>query len=483
MKGTILLACTMTLMMATPSLALEFQQMGNFGMGGAGVARTFDGSAAYWNPGALAFNGEKTVIKFGGSVGYKIDDNLALNVDRLSRLEDPTSGDLDLVADPATNLNRAGQATQLIGIMGEMQQLGTNSLHLNGDAILGLRIRRFATGIFGTLQGAGTPDLDLTNIRLSGIGSPADLATAIGATASGTPQFFSQQQFLTIASAFGGGATGENIAFAFDQQLSSSNITNLSAASATDALIKIGNSISTGSTAGDIDTNQSSISTRGLAFFEVPLAYGYPIDLGSFGTLGIGASVKLMAGRVYLSRTTLFNTDSGDIFNNITSTHQDSITWGVDLGALWRWHDVNLGIVAKNLNSPEFSTSELESSSNGFKIKPQVRGGVSVSLLDWLSIAADIDLTNNETTQPGVKSRNLGGGVELSPADWFAFRVGAYKNISASGVGPVITAGLTFGQNWLSMDLDAAVSPETGEYKGQRYPREGKVQLSLNSRF
>ena len=71
----------------------------------------------------------------------------------------------------------------------------------------------------------------------------------------------------------------------------------------------------------------------------------------------------------------------------------------------------------------------------------------------------------------------------MSPADWFAFRVGAYKNIAASGVGPVITAGLTFGKNWLSMDLDAAVSPETGKYKGQRYPREGKVQLSLNSRF
>ena len=483
MKRKILLVCAMTVIMATPSFALEFQQMGNFGMGGAGVARTFDGTAAYWNPGALAFDGDKTIIKFGGSVGYQIDDNLAGNVDRLSRLEDPTTGDLDLGADTATNLDRAGQATQLIGIMGEMQQLGNNSLQLNGDALLGMRIRHFGTGIFGTLQGAGTPYLDLTNIRLSGIGSSADLATAIGATSSGTPVFFSQQQFLTIANAFGGGTTGENITFAFDQQLSTSNITNLSAASATNALILLGDSISSGSTAGDIDTNQSSLITRGLAFFEVPLAYGYPINLGRFGTLGIGGSVKVMAGRAYLSRTTLFSTTSGDIFNNITSTHQDSVTWGVDLGALWKWHDVNLGIVAKNLNSPEFSTSDLESSADGFTIRPQVRGGVSVSLLDWLSVAADIDLTNNETTQPGVKSRNLGGGLELSPADWFAFRMGAYKNIAASSRGPVMTAGFTIGKNWLSMDLDAAVSPETGEYKGQRYPREGKVKLSLNSHF
>lgn len=150
---------------------------------------------------------------------------------------------------------------------------------------------------------------------------------------------------------------------------------------------------------------------------------------------------------------------------------------------LWKWNIINVGVVAKNLNSPEFSTAELDTTEDGFSIKPQVRGGMSVDLLKWLSLAADIDLSKNETTQPGVKSRNLGGGLELRPAGWFKFRMGAFQNIGASGFGPVMTAGLTIGPKWLNMDLDAAVSSDTGEYQGHSYPREGKAQLSLNSQF
>lgn len=189
--------------------------------------------------------------------------------------------------------------------------------------MFGARVGHFGTGIFGALQGAGTPDTDLTNIRLTGVNTPSDLAAAIGATTSGTPTFFSPQQFTAIANSFGGGATGSNIAYAFDRQLAASNVSHLSAGSATNALVRLGNSMAPGSTAGNIDANQSSIRTRGLAYFEVPLAYGYPISLGRFGTLGIGAAIKIMAGRVYISDTKLFSTTWGiyfEAFSKITRT-------------------------------------------------------------------------------------------------------------------------------------------------------------------
>ncbi len=104
MKRKILLVCAMTVMMATPLMALEFQQKGNFVTGGVGVARAF----------------------------YH-------------------TGGLDLVADTTTNLDRAGQTAQRIGLMGKIQQSGKNSLLLNGDAILGVRLRHFTAGIFRTL--------------------------------------------------------------------------------------------------------------------------------------------------------------------------------------------------------------------------------------------------------------------------------------------------------------------------------------------
>ena len=120
MKRKILLVCAMTVMMASPSLALEFQQRGNF-------------------------------VLVGGSISYSIDDNLASTVDRLPRLIDPTTGGLDLAADTSTNFDRAGQAAQCIGIKGVMQQSGNNSQHLNGDAILGVSLRHFSTGMLDTL--------------------------------------------------------------------------------------------------------------------------------------------------------------------------------------------------------------------------------------------------------------------------------------------------------------------------------------------
>lgn len=473
-----------TLFTAPLTHALEFQPLGNIGMGGAGVARTFDGGAAYWNPGALAFEADKAAIRTGAGIGYQIDDNIASNVDRLSRLEDPTTGNFDIQPnDTAGNRSRMGDLVQLVGVMEDMRQAGNAAFRLNGTTMVGARAGHFGFGVFGMLEGAALPDQDLANIRPDGVNTPAEMATAIGATTSGTPTFFNAQQFAAISAAFGGGSTGDNIAYAFDQQLATSNTTNLSSGSATTALVSLGNSMSAGSTAGTIDTNQSTLHTRGVYYFEVPLAYGYPVSLGSLGTLGIGASVKAMAGRVFISTNKLFTTTSSDLVSNITHDHEDSVTWGVDLGALWKWHALAVGIVAKNLNTPEFSTAELNTTERAFKIKPQVRSGVSYEVFSWLSAAADFDLTRNETAQPEVKSQTLGGGIELRPAGWFSFRAGAYKNVASGRIGPVATAGLTIGASWLNVDLDAAVSPDTGEYKGHQYPREGKAFLSLNSRF
>jgi hypothetical protein len=104
MKRKILLVCAMTVMMATPSMALEFPQMGNFGMGRPSIARTID-----------------------------------------------RTGDLNLIADTTTSLDRTGQAAQRFWLMGKIQQSGKNSLFLNGDAILGVRLRHFTAGIISTL--------------------------------------------------------------------------------------------------------------------------------------------------------------------------------------------------------------------------------------------------------------------------------------------------------------------------------------------
>jgi hypothetical protein len=45
------------------------------------------------------------------------------------------------------------------------------------------------------------------------------------------------------------------------------------------------------------------------------------------------------------------------------------------------------------------------------------------------------------------------------------------------------TTGLTIGTKSVNLDLDAAASPETGKYKEHNYPKEARVQASLNVQF
>ena len=169
MKRKMLLLCATTVMMANSALALEFRQMGNFGMGRAGVARTVEGTAADWKLGKLTFGEEKTDIEFGRCGGHRGNDLRAGSRNRQTKLTNPTTGGVGLAADIVKYRHRTGQATQLIGIMGNMQQKGNNSVHVNGDATLGARIRHFATGIFGTQLDAGSSDPDLINIKMTGV--------------------------------------------------------------------------------------------------------------------------------------------------------------------------------------------------------------------------------------------------------------------------------------------------------------------------
>ena len=55
---------------------------------------------------------------------------------------------------------------------------------------------------------------------------------------------------------------------------------------------------------------------------------------------------------------------------------------------------LSIGLVAKNLNTPEFDTA----SGNVLKADPLVRAGIAYDLLlDRLTLALDADLTKNET--------------------------------------------------------------------------------------
>ena len=495
-KTMAVLSCT-TLLAASPVLAAEFQPIGNtLGIGGAGVARTYDAYAPYWNPAGLAFNSHSFSSRLTGGAGIRISSSMAENVDRIGKLDVNQLRDLNItnLTDTANNRSLVGKAGEFVGVLNDLDHNDGN-LSANADAVLGFQYDHFAVGGFSTMELASFPSIDTAAVAFGGVTTPATLATAIGATpsATATTNFFTSTQSAAIASAFGGGTTGTGIANALDAQYGgTAPVTGQSNQQLSDALVKVGSAM-TNST-GSLENNGSTLEYRGLILVDVPLSYGYPIDLGRFGTLGVGGSVKVMWGRAFIGESQIVQVkNSGDIVKNITDHYQDSTTWGVDLGALWRYSDwLNVGVVAKNLNSPEFDAPTVAvrtvnsvpvNPGGPIKVKPMVRTGISLDPLSWLTIAGDLDLTENDTVLIGQKSRNIGGGVEIHPLTWFKLRGGIYKNLANGEVGAVPTFGLTLGTKWVNFDLDGAMALKSGRYKDTEYPREARAQFSLNFLF
>jgi hypothetical protein len=471
--ATLVLALTA----ATPAAAIEFQPIGTLGMGGAGVARPPDGLAPYWNPAALAFN-RKVTSRLGAGAGIIAHNDIVDDLDRLSRI------DIEAIADftgsPATDRPLAADAVQLIAVLRKIER-DEAALSAHANAVAGVHMRRVGFGLYATGEVAVLPEVDTTNILPEVGGSPIDAAAldALGAGAPASNAFFSPSQRAEIEAAFAAAGVGSpaDVVSVFDAELAASNDAGVTPAEAADALIALAAALGSG---GPVDANTSALHNRGIGLVEMPLSYGHPIRLGRLGSLGLGASVKVMRGRVYVSEVPIFETDAGDAIDALRDTYRDSTAFGLDLGAVW-WPNrtIGIGVVGKNLNSPKFAAPL----GPDFEVSPQVRAGVSWAPLWWLTFAGDIDLTENETALAGAKSRALGGGVEVAPLRWLRLRGGGYKNLAESSARPVLTGGLALGASWLTVDVVGAVSLGQTTYDGEKYPDEGRLSASVTLSF
>ena len=522
---------------ASTAMGAEFQPMGALGIGGAGVARINNAYAAYWNPAGLAFNEQSMTIPLDVSVGLRVSKGLADNVDRLSKFtEKDSSGNstfdqLKNLNTTGTNPTAVGSMVNLLSVIDDIKtQKGT--LSLNANAAVAMQIKHMAFGVFGTMEGFAQPLPDLVNVLPSTTGStttastPQNIWQAAGSPnqiAGYTPQFFTAAQIQGIASVFSNAnltngtitqAQAIGLAQTIDAQMAvNPNPTGLSSSSIYNTVTTvISNQLVAANTGGaaaanTIDKNKTAVMVKSLAYVEIPLAYGHPFDLGAYGKLGIGGSIKAVRGRVYQSRVQLVESGDGvksnDIVSNLTKNFEESTSLTADLGAFWRYNDwLNVGLVAKNLTSPSFKSPSLKNQhgqyvdNNGniitvpikdedVKLKPQVRMGIALEPWSWLTFAADLDLSKNETVLSGLdyKNRTLGGGVEFHPGRWFKLRAGMYKNLANADIGPVATAGLTFGLPWLNFEVDGAYGLETAKYKDKSYPKESKVQGQFNIQF
>lgn len=518
----------LTLSLPVMAQAMEFQTPGALGMGRAGVARTTDAYATFINPAGLAFHEKGFSMNLGGGVGVRINSSLAENVDKMSKLDtSKLSYDTVNTGNPAQDANTnaanaaasTAQAVQALAIIDDVKK-NKGEVTVNVDLALAFQFGNFGIGVGGGSElGAGIKSVDTVNLRTgtttsAGGTTPSAVSLANvnnlvadmnGGTAptvtTNTQTYFDQTQWQTVVdkikTAIPGitDAAAATLANTVGTEFSKPDIKT---ADLTKDQLVSGLSLAADTfSGGSLDNNNTSVVLTGIALFEVPISYGYKFDFGSNGQLGVGASAKIMRGTVYYQEALLFKDfkdGSSDFTKKIKDNQTESTTLGVDLGLMYRLEDVkyvgpiNVGLVGKNLNSPAFDGPTVNGlKADKVKVEPQVRAGVGLDPLSWLSIAADMDLSKNKTVLPGRNSQLIGGGLEAHFDHWYilwlALRGGVYKNIGEGGSKPVITAGLSLGPQWLRFDVNGAFATEKAKYDNKSYPNEAKVEFGLSTAF
>ena len=184
------------------------------------------------------------------------------------------------------------------------------------------------------------------------------------------------------------------------------------------------------------------------------------------------------------------------MLQDYTKYAKESYNFGIDLGLMldkvrqWR---TRIGILARNINRPNFDQPQAAINAgedSKYYVDPQVRAGIAFyplrGFLGWI-LAADYDLTKNDTLVKGYKSQllSLGTEINLGGRKWFnvAVRAGAMKNLEQEKE-ITYTGGLGINFLHFQFDLAGAMSAEKTEIEpGKEFPSNVQVSGTLTINF
>ena len=454
------------------------------GMAGAGVAVADDSLALYWNPGALGFTtGHDAQFPFGVSVSA--EGNVMSEIDELDALARDVNSILKKISD-GEPLSDSEKSTVLQIVARDIPLFNDDDEGFLPRANIGLtgRTGGFAFGIIGDGDSVIAPFEDDVNLGLDEGATPGSrIASFVGAGNDRSSELSSAGQSLAdlIADDFRSfTSTGleqnqaeEYVFLAESGGLDTSN------AQVSDSLRQ-----SAQATAASRDSlvsnNLTGAAAVTLVTAETTLAYGHSF----FDMVGIGGAVRYIYGNTFVDYTTFNDVDSVRELIKETlefNNRADSHNFAVDLGVLIRPTDwLRIGVVGRNLNEPDFDVNlpaslsddlrEVGISIDEYQLERQFRAGVAVQPFSWWTIAADIDLTRNNTPfVRGLESRLLSIGTEARLSYkrvGFALRAGTFMNLGHDqNQDPVLTGGFGLRFWKITFDLSASVATERDQFE------------------
>lgn len=468
------------------------------GMGGAHVAVANDATAAYWNPAAYGFFAEpsggdysdrKTSSVLAAGAGVAVHEGLGAEVDRIAGYN------YDLLDEGQIEAINVADYVRLLNDLDAFGDNENRAAKVTADAQFGLQFGHFGIAGLALAEISARGQLDTVNIAPELVAT-TDLTAALsntanlngGITVPAGNYYFSAAAKADLANqiaAYNGWTTTEatNFVQAVDYGLAQAQAAGVTVPTDINTdVLGVAQLASIAQTGGSFKDNTSQLLFRGIAVAEVPLTYGLAVR----DDLAVGANLKYMQARTYNVGIKVFNTDFEDALSDARDDYEDSSTFGVDLGVLYRFgDDLRVGVVGRNLNSPKFDIKKrVPSDDDSITEDPQVRAGVCYKPFSFLMLAADYDVTKNDTMISGnYDSQNIALGAEFNVFDFLRLRGGAYKNLAQGDIGWVYTAG--FGLNfWLfNLDAAAAMTSEKETIDGDDYPKEVRAEVALSMLF
>jgi len=210
--------------------------------------------------------------------------------------------------------------------------------------------------------------------------------------------------------------------------------------------------------------NESVVAFRALSLQDYAISRSLPFFDGHFV---VGVTGHFTRGTTGIKEESAFVTDVGKLTTFVrrgtTGLERTRSRWSWDAGAVLNIGVLSLGGVMKGVNRPQFpfdDNAPPEDRGTTAVVGQQTRVGASILIPGVrMRIAADLDLSKNETLAAGQLSRNAGGGIEL-PLGKFDLRGGVSVNLEAPDRPYVYSFGFGLGSD--KARLEAA-----GTYRSQ----------------
>jgi hypothetical protein len=486
------------------------------GMGGAFVAVAQGPIAQYWNPAGLV-KSSANVSGMDIPVGVMAEFTGDV-VDHASQIGDLSSSYKAIQAaqtnGTALNAQQVADFAKTMSLMSDMNDPGKGALVEVAGGV-NFKFSKVALSVNNYTSIGLNPFVDTTNVSMNtAAGQTGVKMTGVTATAPIDPT--NAASATTIAGAIttigytnlekllcgaGGCLNAQNagitdatsLANAFVNQSVTGGLTSAQIADAASTLAgsaaDVAPIIANASTGASYTNNQSALDVVGASFLEIAAGYAWNLDKWMHG-LSLGANLKLINGR---TAATTFRFLSESDTQEAFKLDDTKASWApaADLGLLWdvrRTYEhaplsPKVGLVMRNINSPSFDTP----AGGNYDLDRQVRLGVALNPARFWTLAADMDLTKNETPVDGFYSRQLALGTEINVFNRKAFniplRAGIMKNLAEKDSKMAYTLGTGINLLYMHLDVSGVVSSERTKLDDDEIPTKLGVAASFGLLF